>query len=75
MACARSMAFRFISRSIRGVPVGRGDTGVAKPLADRDDVYARSQEMYRGAMAHAVGGANAWPRVSASTVERVHSAS
>jgi len=34
----------------RGVPVGRGDTGVAKPLADRDDVDARSQEMYRGAM-------------------------
>ena len=24
----------------RGVPVGRGDTGVAKPLADRDDVDA-----------------------------------
>lgn len=38
-----------------GVAVGRGDAGVAKPLADSDDVDARSQQMYCGAMAHAVG--------------------
>jgi hypothetical protein len=55
MACACSMAFRFISIKIdRGVPVGRGDTGVAKPLADRENVDTRSQQMYCGAMAHAV---------------------
>jgi hypothetical protein len=28
---------------------------VAKPLADREDVDARSQQMYCGAVAHAVG--------------------
>ena len=40
----------------RGVAVGRGDTSVAQPLADREDVDARSQQMYRGAVAHAIGG-------------------
>ena len=39
----------------RGVTVGRGDASVAQPLADREDVDARSQQMYRGAVAHAVG--------------------
>ena len=38
-----------------GIAVSRGDTGVAKPLADRKDVDPRSQQMYRSAMAHAVG--------------------
>ena len=38
-----------------GITVGCGDTGVAKPLADGKDVDSRSQQMYRSAMAHAVG--------------------
>lgn len=38
-----------------GIAVGRGDTGVAKPLTNRKDIDPRSQQMYRGAMAHAVG--------------------
>jgi hypothetical protein len=38
-----------------GITVGRGDTGVTKPLADRKYVDPRSQQMYCGAMAHAVG--------------------
>ena len=39
----------------RGIAVSRGDTGVAKPLTDRDDVDARAQQMYCGTVAHAVG--------------------
>ena len=39
----------------RGVAVGRGDTSVAQPLADREYVDTRPQQMYRGAVAHAVG--------------------
>jgi len=38
-----------------GVAVSRGDTGMAKPLTDRDDVNARAQQMYCGTVAHAVG--------------------
>jgi len=34
-----------------GISVGRGDTGMAKPLADRKDVDPGSQQMYRSAMA------------------------
>ena len=35
----------------RGVAVGRSDTSVAPPLADREDVDTRPQQMYRGAVA------------------------
>jgi hypothetical protein len=38
-----------------GVAIGRGDTSVAQPLADREDVDARSQQVYSGAVPHAVG--------------------
>jgi len=38
-----------------GIAVGCGDTGVAEPLADREDVHPGSQQMYRSAVAHAVG--------------------
>jgi hypothetical protein len=38
------MASREVHLNIdRGVAVGRGDTSVAQPLADREDVDARSQ--------------------------------
>jgi hypothetical protein len=37
-----------------GITVDCGDTGVAKPLADRNDADSRSQQMYRSGMAHAV---------------------
>ena len=33
-----------------GVTIGRGDTSVAQPLADREDVDARSQQVYSGAV-------------------------
>ena len=35
----------------RGVAVGRGDTSVAQPLADREYVDTCPQQMYRGAVA------------------------
>ena len=39
-----------------GIAVGRGDAGVAKPLADRKDVDPRSQQMYRSAEGNAPPG-------------------
>ena len=38
-----------------GITVGCRDTGVTKPLADCEDVDPGSQQMYGGAMTHAVG--------------------
>ena len=38
-----------------GIAVGCGDTGLPKPLANCEDVDPGSQQMYHGAMAHAVG--------------------
>jgi hypothetical protein len=34
----------------RSVAIGRGDTSVAQPLADREDIDARSQQVYSGAV-------------------------
>ena len=48
------MAFRFIFKICGGITVGCGDTGVPKPLADCKDVDPCSQQVYRGAVTHAV---------------------
>ena len=38
-----------------GVAASRGDTGMAKPLTDRDDIDARAQQMYCRTLAMLLG--------------------
>ncbi len=45
---------RFASFRDRWLRIDCGDAGVAEPLTDRDDVDARSQQVYGHAMPHAV---------------------
>jgi hypothetical protein len=50
-----------------GVAVGRSDTSVAQPLADREDVDTRLQQMYRSGAC--CGGADAWLQAWAAQLE------
>ena len=59
----------------RGVTVGRGDAGVAQPLADREYVDTRPQQMYRDAVAQCCEGEGACLRAWVSQLERVRNVS